>query len=117
VDALGPIPSIAPVLREASLLVLPSWQEGFGIVAAEALAAGVPVLTTPCGGPEHLVRASGGGVVLDGFGADELAAAATELLTDAGTLSRMRASGREYVVREHSPARFRSLLADLIDLP
>lgn len=105
-----PVASVAEALREASLFVLPSWQEGFGIVAAEALASGVPVVTTPSGGPEHLVRESGGGRVLEGFEPDELADAATALLGDVATLMRMRASGREYVVREHSPARFRELL-------
>jgi glycosyltransferase involved in cell wall biosynthesis len=109
-----PVPSVAEALREASLFVLPSWQEGFGIVAAEALASGVPVVTTPSGGPEHLVRESGGGRVLEGFDPDELAGAATELLGDVATLMRMRASGREYVVREHSPGRFRELLADAL---
>lgn len=114
VDALGFVPSVAEALREATLFVLPSWQEGFGIVAAEALAAGVPVVATPSGGPEQLIHESGGGIVLDGFEPDELAAAATALLGDVATLMRMRASGREYVVREHSPARFRSLLADAL---
>jgi glycosyltransferase involved in cell wall biosynthesis len=114
IEVLGSLPSVAEPLREATLLVLPSWQEGFGIVVAEALAAGVPVLTTPSGGPEHLVRTSGGGVVLEGFDPEELAAAATALLGDVDTLMRMRASGREYVVREHSPARFRELLADAL---
>ena len=51
------------------LLVVPSHQEGFGIAAAEAMAAGLPVVTTPCGGPEALVRDSGRGVVLSGFSA------------------------------------------------
>jgi glycosyltransferase involved in cell wall biosynthesis len=109
-----PVPSVAEALREASLFVLPSWQEGFGIAAAEALASGVPVVTTPSGGPEELVRESGGGTVLGSFGAEELAAAVVGLLGDAATLVRMRRSGREHVVREHSPERFRSLLAEAL---
>lgn len=111
-EATGPVESVAEHVREAALFVLPSLQEGFGIVAAEALACGVPVVTTPSGGPEQLVRASGGGVVLDDFRPEELAEAAVRLLEDAATLARMRAAGREYVVREHSPDRFRLLLAD-----
>ncbi|MBA2297741.1 MAG: glycosyltransferase family 4 protein [Actinobacteria bacterium] len=114
VDALGEVSSIAEVLREAALLVLPSWQEGFGIVAAEALACGVPVVTTPSGGPEQLVRDSSGGRVLSGFEAEELAETVAALLGDVATLTRMRAAGREYVVREHSPERFRFLLADAL---
>jgi glycosyltransferase involved in cell wall biosynthesis len=61
------------------------------------------------------VRDSGGGRVLTGFSADELAAAAAELLGDVGTLSAMRRRGRAYVEREHSPARFRELLAAALD--
>lgn len=114
VEALGHVASVAEHVRRATLLVLPSWQEGFGIVAAEALAAGVPVVTTPSGGPEALVRESGGGVVLGSFEPDELAATVTELLGDAARLVAMRRSGRDYVAREHSPERFRSLLAEIL---
>jgi glycosyltransferase involved in cell wall biosynthesis len=99
-------------VRDASLFVLPSRQEGFGIVAAEALACGVPVITTPSGGPEELVRASGGGVVLGGCTPEELAETAAELLGDPARLAAMRSSGREYVAREHSPERLRALLAE-----
>jgi glycosyltransferase involved in cell wall biosynthesis len=114
VDALGHVGSIAQPLRESTLFVLPSWQEGFGIVAAEALACGVPVVTTPSGGPEQLVRDSRGGRVLAGFSAEELAETVSALLDDVATLGRMRAAGREFVAREHAPARFRSLLADAL---
>lgn len=114
VDALGPVASVSEALREASLFVLPSWQEGFGIVAAEALACGVPVVTTPSGGPEALVRDSGGGTVLHSFDAEDLAETAAGLLEDVARLVRMRQSGREHVVREHSPERFRSLLAEAL---
>ena len=35
-----------PLLRDASLLVLPSFTENFGVAAAEALVAGTPVIAT-----------------------------------------------------------------------
>jgi glycosyltransferase involved in cell wall biosynthesis len=115
-EVLGEVPVVAPHLRTASLLVLPSLQEGFGIVVAEALAAGVPVVVTPCGGPEHLVRASEGGVVLSGFDAEELGEAAVALLGDAERLVRMRRMGRDYVKREHGLAAFDSRLRDAFAL-
>ena len=111
VETTGPVASVADHVRDAALLVLPSLQEGFGIVAAESLACGVPVLSTPSGGPEELIRDSGGGRVLEGFGPEELADAAAGLLEHPDTLARMRAAGREYVVRVHSQDRFQTLLA------
>ena len=111
VEVRTAVPSVPDAIRDAALFVLPSLQEGFAIVAAEALACGVPVLSTPCGGPEELLRASGGGRVLAGFGADELADATVELLQAPVTLAAMRRRGRDHVVREHSPSRFRELLA------
>ena len=93
----------------------PRYQEAFGIVVAEALAAGVPVVTTPSGGPESLVEESGGGVVLSGFSPDELAETVRGLLADPGRLAEMRRRGREYVAREHSPERFRELLAAALE--
>lgn len=46
---------VAEFMRLADLLVLPSLTETFSTVAAEALASGVPVLATRCGGPEDFV--------------------------------------------------------------
>jgi glycosyltransferase involved in cell wall biosynthesis len=116
VDSRGPVASVADELRRASLLVLPSLQEGFGIVVAEALASGVPVLVTPCGGPEQLVRESEGGEVTTSFDADELAERALALLGDPDRLRRMRRTGREYVEREHDPARLVSTLGEALSL-
>ena len=67
VEVVGEVESAASELARSNLLVLPSFQEGFGIVVAEALASGVPAVVTPCGGPEDLLRQSGGGVVLSTF--------------------------------------------------
>jgi glycosyltransferase involved in cell wall biosynthesis len=114
VEIVGPVADVAAELRRASILVLPSRQEGFGIVAAEALAAGVPVIATPCGGPEELIRSSRGGRVLGGFTADELAAAITDVVADPTTAGTMRDSGRAFVLENHAPARFREHVAEAL---
>jgi glycosyltransferase involved in cell wall biosynthesis len=114
VEALGAVPAVAPLLRESSLLLLPSRQEGFGIAAAEALACGVPVVSTPSGGPEAMLRSSGGGIVVGDWTPETFAAAAADLLEDTATLAAMRRSGREHVLREHSPARLVELLGPVL---
>ncbi len=46
---------VAEFMRQAHLFVLSSLFETFGVVAIEALATGIPVLSTRCGGPEELI--------------------------------------------------------------
>ncbi len=111
VEPAGAVSSVADALRTASLFVLPSLQEGFGIVAAEALACGVPVVVTPSGGPQELVTESGGGVVLPDFAPASLAETVVALLGDEARLVHMRHSGRAYVEARHAPTPFREQLA------
>jgi glycosyltransferase involved in cell wall biosynthesis len=111
VEAAGEVVDVGAELRRAAIFVLPSRQEGFGIVAAEAMACGLPVVTTPSGGPEDLVGRSGGGVVASGFGAQDLASTLHGLLSNGAGLPRMRQTGLAHVRREHSLDRFRESLS------
>ena len=111
-EVLGEVESVHETVRANTLFVMPSLQEGFGVAVAEALASGVPAVVTPCGGPEEMIRRSGGGRVLSGFSVDELVETVVELLADPTRLLEMRRSGRVYVAREHAPRRHALLLAD-----
>ncbi|MBT4594424.1 glycosyltransferase family 4 protein [bacterium] len=52
------------LFSQASLLLLTSHQEGLGIVGLEALAHGIPVVATDCGGPrDYLVTGKNGYLV------------------------------------------------------
>jgi glycosyltransferase involved in cell wall biosynthesis len=95
----------APALQTADILVLPSLHDGFGLVVAEAMASGVPVIVTDQCGAAEWVDASVGWVV---------AAGSTEALANAlqdaldrhsdGTLSAMGASARAEAIKRSGAA-------------
>jgi glycosyltransferase involved in cell wall biosynthesis len=62
--------------RAADVSVVPSVAlEGFGLVAAESLAAGTPCLVTPVGGLPEVVGGLSAGLVMKSASVDDMAAA------------------------------------------
>lgn len=54
----------APTLfTDCHIYVMPSRHETFGVVYAEAIASGKPIIATRCGGPEFIVNATNGVLV------------------------------------------------------
>ncbi|WP_018152843.1 glycosyltransferase [Leeia oryzae] len=55
---------VPAMFRNSHIFVMPSRHETFGVVFAEAIACGKPVIATRCGGPESIVNA-GNGLLVD----------------------------------------------------
>jgi glycosyltransferase involved in cell wall biosynthesis len=51
------------LFRECHVYVMPSRHETFGVVYAEAIASGKPIIATRCGGPEFIVNENNGMLV------------------------------------------------------
>jgi len=75
---------IANIMRDSDLFILSSHVETFSLAAAEALACGLPVLSTRCGGPEEFITPEVGRLVP----ANDPISMGTELLSMLGQLDR-----------------------------
>jgi glycosyltransferase involved in cell wall biosynthesis len=84
VDVLGAVSDAGRdrLFRGALLLLMPSRFEGFGLAAAEAMAAGVPVVASAAGSLPEVLNAPHGGIVAPVGDAVALADAAGRLLRD-----------------------------------
>lgn len=85
----------------ADLFVLPTLHEGYGMVVAEALARGLPVVGTATGAIPELL-ADGAGLVVPPGDSERLAAALSEVLTDASARARLARGARR--VRDRLPS-------------
>lgn len=88
--------------REASIYVLSSDEEGLGIVILEAMASGVPVVSTDCGGPATMVIEGRTGFLTPVGDTAAMASAIRRLLDDPALRAAMGAEGRRVVEERFS---------------
>ena len=81
----------------AACFALSSAEEGFGMVLIEAMACGVPVVATRCGGPEGIVTDGEDGFLVPLDDAEAMADWLRRLLTDGELNHRMGLSARATV--------------------
>jgi glycosyltransferase involved in cell wall biosynthesis len=111
VHFLGERPDVPELVGAVDLLLLPSWDEPFGLVAAEAMAVGTVVLVTRNGGLGEYVTDRVNGRLLPPDDPAAWAEAATELLGDPEELTRMGTEGVRAAARFSDERYAREMLA------
>jgi glycosyltransferase involved in cell wall biosynthesis len=96
VRRIGFEPDIRNLLSVSEALVHPSHSEGFGLAILEAMAVGLPVVATRCGGPEEIVEDGVSGLLVPVEDPLALGATLRRLLADP---EGARAMGRAAAVR------------------
>ena len=90
----APSREVARRLQASHVLLLPSLDEGLPTVVLEAMASGVPVVATDCGGVSEAVTNGVEGLVVPPRDAEALAAALTRLWREPELRHRMGEAGR-----------------------
>jgi len=116
VRLLGPIgqTELPALYRTVDAFCLPSFAEGLPVVLMEAMATGLPVVTTTIAGIPELVVDHRTGLLLPPGRVDRIAEALAELAKDPDLGRRLGAAGREAVLAEHAPRLNAQRLVDLV---
>ena len=85
-----PHPELADWYRAATLVVVPSRAETFGLVAVEAQACGTPVVAAAVGGLQTAVRGGVSGVLVEGHDPAQYAEVIRRLIDDPARLAALR---------------------------
>jgi glycosyltransferase involved in cell wall biosynthesis len=129
VQLLGAVANdqLKPYLASSAVFALPAVvaadgdQDGIPVALMEAMACGLPVVSTPVSGIPELLRDGEAGRLVPPGDAVSLADALEELLNDPASVERLGRSGRQAVVEEFdigvTSRRLRMLFADALQLP
>jgi len=97
----GAAPDVVPLYGAADVYVQPTWYDPCSLVVLEALAAGLPVITTRFNGASELMQDGREGYVLESPAQTDALADCMQRLLDADRRRPMRDAARE-AVRDHS---------------
>lgn len=90
---------LADYMRAADVVHVPSRSESFGLVAVEAQACGIPVVTSDVGGLRHSVRDGGSGLRVAGFDPVDHAEALGRILTDPDLAKQLGEGGVDHAAQ------------------
>jgi len=94
-----PQPELAEWYRAATLVMVPSYSESFGLVAMEAQACGTPVVAAAVGGLRTAVRHGYSGILVDSHDPDHYARAVRDLIRAPAALASLAQGAREHALQ------------------
>lgn len=103
-NVVGRVPTeeLVRLYRRATLVVVPSRYEGFGLPAVEAMSCGTPVVACAAGALPEVMRMGGGGILVPRDRPEALAKGVLGLLEQPETRRELGARARERVVATFS---------------
>jgi glycosyltransferase involved in cell wall biosynthesis len=111
-------PEAQRFLRQADILVLPSYNEGLPLAVLEALAGRVAVITTPVGATPEIIENEVSGLLVDPGDIRRLTDALQRLITDAAFRDALADGGYASFERhaniEHVAARFLEIYREIL---
>jgi len=102
---LGSFPRIEELVSVSDLLLLPSSQESFGLVALEAMSSGVPVIASNAGGVPEVVENGVTGYLHDVGDTENMGASAIKLLSDPKLHKQFSDAARQRSINEFGEER------------
>lgn len=98
-----PQPEVFNLIQEASLLLMPSLEEGIPNVVVEAMAIGLPVISTDCGGVPELITNDKDGWLVPTRNPQALAGAIEDFLgLSLNKIEEVRLKARKKVEQQHN---------------
>jgi glycosyltransferase involved in cell wall biosynthesis len=104
---------IADVLAALDVFVLPSLSEGVPMIMLEAMAVGVPIVSTRVGGASEILRDGETALLVEPREPLPLASACERMLQDNVLADRLVRSARTYVEEHHSASNMAERVAEL----
>jgi len=114
-EFLGWIDRPQDLLAASDVVVVPSRYESFGMVGVEAMACGVPVVSTNVGGPAETIVDGETGFLVPPERPDMIAERVLTLLADDGLRQRMGQAGRARVETHFSLDRYAAEFAGVVE--
>jgi glycosyltransferase involved in cell wall biosynthesis len=117
VEFLGRVdePQLAALYRDAAFFVMPSADEGFGLVYLEAMGASTPCIAAR-GAAEEIITDGCNGLIVDAGDRDSLVAAMVRLFVEPATRARLAAAAVRRVDSEFGPAALERRIRAVLEL-